>query len=98
MSAGVAPNSSDTKYPDGFVPIAVRTLRTTRADAVDLFVLREAGSQPRLYSHANSGPSDDQYAELLSSGVENLYVRSRDFAHFSNQLLDSIDAILQAPL
>lgn len=98
MSGGIVLIGLDANCPGGFVPIAVRTLRTTHADAVDLFVQYEAGTQPRLYSRADHGPSDDQYAELLSGGVENLYVRSRDFAHFSNQLLDSIDAVLKEPL
>jgi hypothetical protein len=98
MSESVPLNAPDANCPGGFVPIAVRTLRTTRADAVDLFVQYEAGTQPRLYSRADHGPSDDQYAELLNGGIESLYVRSRDFPAISNQLLDSVDAILKEPL
>jgi HD-GYP domain-containing protein (c-di-GMP phosphodiesterase class II) len=98
MSESVPLNAPDAKCPGGFVPIAVRTLRASRADAVDLFVQYEAGTQPRLYSRADHGPSDEQFAELAAAGVENLYIRSRDFASFSNQLLDSVDSILKEPL
>jgi HD-GYP domain-containing protein (c-di-GMP phosphodiesterase class II) len=98
MSESVPLNGADAKCPGGFMPIAVGTLRTTRADAVDLFVQYDAGTQPRLYSRADHGPSDEQFAELLAAGIENLYVRSRDFATFSNQLLDSVDSILKEPL
>ncbi len=98
MSAIVPLSGPEVKCPAGFVPIAVRPLRASHADAVDLFVQYETGTQPRLYSRADHGPSDDQYAELVSGGIENLYVRSRDFAAISNQLLDSVDSILKEPL
>ena len=81
----------------GFVPIQVSTLRTTRADAADLFIQYERRSEPRLYCRAGSRPDEGQFAELAAAGVANLYVRGSDFASFSNDLLDSIDALLKEP-
>jgi hypothetical protein len=82
----------------GFVPVPVRTLRTTRADAVDLFMQYESSDEPRLYCRAGTSPDAGQFAELATTGVENLYVRSADFANFSNDLFDSIDTLLKQPL
>ena len=82
----------------GYVAVQVRTLRSTKIDAVDLFMQYEADGEPRLYCKAGSHPDEAQFAELDSAGVENLYVRSGDFASFSNNLYESIDSILQEPL
>jgi HD-GYP domain-containing protein (c-di-GMP phosphodiesterase class II) len=79
----------------GFVPVQVRALRTTKSDAADLFVQYEPDAEPVLYCRAGSSPSDQQFAELASSGVENLYVRSSDFSNLSNDLLTSLDSILK---
>jgi HD-GYP domain-containing protein (c-di-GMP phosphodiesterase class II) len=82
----------------GFVPVQVRTVRATKADAVDLFLQYEPASEPRLYCRAGNRPDEGQFAELATAGVENLYIRSGDFASFSNDLLDSIGALIKEPL
>src|SRR6187399_3313627 len=82
----------------GFVPVQVRALRTTRADAVDLFMQYESSDEPWLYCRAGTSPDAAQFAELATAGVENLYVRSADFASFSNDLFDSVDTLLKQPL
>ncbi|HEX3601479.1 MAG TPA: HD domain-containing phosphohydrolase [Lacipirellulaceae bacterium] len=76
----------------------VRTLRATRAEAVDLFVQFEPGVQPRLYCRAGCRPEESQFTELVASNVENLYIRSGDFGSFSTDLFDSIDRLLKEPL
>lgn len=81
-----------------YVPIQIRTLRTTKSDAVDLFVQYEASTEPRLYCRAGDRPSDSQFAELSTAGIENLYVRGSDFAMFSSNLMDSIDGLIKDPL
>ena len=82
----------------GFVPVQVRTLRSTKADAVDLFMQYEPSEEPRLYCRAGTSPDAGQFVELAKAGVENLYVRSADFAQFSNDLLESIDVLIKEPL
>jgi HD-GYP domain-containing protein (c-di-GMP phosphodiesterase class II) len=94
-------NSATVATPSGlagFVPVQVRTLRSTKADAADLFMQYERGGEPRLYCRAGSRPDDRQFDELAAAGVENLYVRAGDFGTFSNSLLESIDSLLKEPL
>jgi HD-GYP domain-containing protein (c-di-GMP phosphodiesterase class II) len=82
----------------GFVPIQVRTLRTTLADAVDLFIQYEPDTEPRLYCRAGSQLDEEQIATLAAGGIANLYVRSGDFATLSYDLLASVDSLLKNPL
>jgi HD-GYP domain-containing protein (c-di-GMP phosphodiesterase class II) len=79
----------------GFAPVHVRTLRSTKANAVDLFIHYEIGSEPRLYSRAGTCPDDAQFSELKAAGVESLYVRDEDFADLSNDLLESFERVLK---
>jgi len=82
----------------GYVAVQVRTLRSTKIGAVDLYMQYESDEQPRLYCKAGGHPDESQFAELDIAGIENLYVRNADFASFSNHLYDAIDSILQQPL
>ena len=95
MSAAATVTEQTPNVLAAFVPVQVRALRTTRSDAADLFVQYEPDTEPVLYSHAGSSPSDQQFAELASGGVENFYVRNSDFANLSNDLLASLDSILK---
>src|SRR4029078_7067017 len=79
----------------GFVPVQVRTLRSTKVDVVDLFVQYEAHFEPVLYSRPGSHSDEQQFSELAQAGVESLYVRSGDFANLSNDLLESLESILK---
>jgi HD-GYP domain-containing protein (c-di-GMP phosphodiesterase class II) len=79
----------------GFVPVQVRTLRSTKTDAADLFVQYEPQAEPVLYCRAGSHPDEQQFAELTEGGVENLYVRSDDFCNLSNDVLASLDSLLK---
>jgi HD-GYP domain-containing protein (c-di-GMP phosphodiesterase class II) len=79
----------------GFVPVHVRTLRSTKTDATDLFVQYEPNTEPVLYCRAGNCPDEQQFAELAESGVENLYVRSDDFSNLSNDVLTSLDSLLK---
>jgi HD-GYP domain-containing protein (c-di-GMP phosphodiesterase class II) len=81
-----------------FVPVQVHALRTSRSKAVDLFVRFESDDEPRLYCRAGSFPDAQQFSELAEAGVEQLYVRSGDFARFSNGILETLDTILHEPL
>jgi HD-GYP domain-containing protein (c-di-GMP phosphodiesterase class II) len=82
----------------GYVAVQVRTLRSMKLGAVDLFIQYESDEQPRLYCKAGEHPDEAQFVELDSAGVQNLFVRNADFASFSNHLYDTIDLILQEPL
>jgi len=79
----------------GFVPVAIQTLRTSKADAVDLFVQYEPNCEPVLYTRSGCCPNDEQFAELADVGVESLYVRNDDFFNFSSNLMESLEVLLQ---
>lgn len=91
------PSSTITRGTE-FVPVPLNTLRSSRVDAVDLYLQYEAGAEPRLYSRAGSRPDKSQFAELTAAGVQHLFVRGVDFTTFSNDLLDSVDELLKEPL
>lgn len=90
-------NSTTTRGAE-FVPVPLSTLRSSRVDAVDLYLQYTSGSDPRLYSRAGSRPDEAQFAELTAAGVQHLLVRGADFTTFSNDLLDSVDELLNEPL
>jgi HD-GYP domain-containing protein (c-di-GMP phosphodiesterase class II) len=79
----------------GFVPVHVRTLRSTKAEATDLYVQYEAQADPVLYCRAGSSPDEQQFAELAAAGVENFYVRSDDFCNLSNEVFASLESLLK---
>jgi HD-GYP domain-containing protein (c-di-GMP phosphodiesterase class II) len=79
----------------GFVPVHIRTLHSTKTDAVDLFVQYEPQAEPVLYCRAGSRPDEQQFAELADGGVENLYVRSDEFSNLSNDVLASLETLLK---
>ena len=79
----------------GFVPVQVRTLRSTKTDATDLFVQYEPHVEPVLYCRAGSRPDEQQFIELAEGGVENLYVRNEDFSLLSNEVLTSLESVLK---
>lgn len=98
MSVAATVNEPIASPLAGFVPVQVHTLRSSKAEAVDLFVQYDSNSEPRLFCRAGSHPDEQQFAELQEAGVENLYVASADFHSFSNDLLNSLESILQEPL
>ncbi len=95
MNATLAANGQVTNPLNGFVPVQLRTLRTTAANAADLFVQYESQCEPMLYSRAGSSPDEEQFAELEAAGVEYLYVRNDDFYRFSSDLMESLASLLQ---
>jgi HD-GYP domain-containing protein (c-di-GMP phosphodiesterase class II) len=95
MNATITPSDQVANPLGGFVPVQLRTLRTTRADAADLFVQYELQGQPMLYSRAGTRPNEDQFTELEEAGVESLYVRNDDFFAFSSDLMESLASLLQ---
>ena len=95
MSAMTADKEKAANPLAGFVPVQVRTLRSTKVDSCDLFVQYEPQCEPVLYSRAGSHPEEQQFAELAEAGVENLYVRSGDFGNLSKELLESLESILK---
>jgi HD-GYP domain-containing protein (c-di-GMP phosphodiesterase class II) len=95
MSATITANDQAVNHLAGYVPVQLHTLRTTRADAADLFVQYEPHCEPMLYSRAGSRPNEQQFAELEEAGVESLYVRNDDFYTFSSDLMDSLESLLQ---
>lgn len=95
MSDTLTVNQQGDNPSTGFVPVRVCTLRASQANAVDLFMQYEPATQPRLYCRAGSRPDEQQFGELEAAGVEHLYVRSGDFPNFSNDLLESLDSLLQ---
>ena len=55
----------------------------------------EPNAEPVLYCRAGSHPDEQQFAELVEGGVENLYVRSDDFGNLSNNVLTSLESLLK---
>jgi len=78
----------------GFVPVQIRTLRSTKAVSADLFVQYEPQTEPVLYCRAGCHPDQQQFAELEETGIENLHVRNGDFSNLSNELLGSLESLL----
>jgi len=78
-----------------YVAVRVKTLRTIGGVAADLFVQYEPRSTPVLYCRAGHMPDAQQFTELEAVGVENLYVRTADFATFSDGLLDSLETVMR---
>ena len=95
MSATATATEQASNSLAGFVPVHVRTLRSTKTDATDLFVQYESHAEPVLYCRAGSRPDEQQFAELADGGVENLYVRSGDFSVLSNDVLSSLESLLK---
>jgi HD-GYP domain-containing protein (c-di-GMP phosphodiesterase class II) len=79
----------------GYAPVQVHVLRSTGANAADLFVQYEPHLEPVLYCRAGSHPDEQQYKELAEAGVESLYVRNGDFATLSNDMYQSLDSLLK---
>src|SRR3954471_3355229 len=79
----------------GFVPVPIPTIRALRADTADLYVQYAANNEPTLYCRMGSHPDPQQFAELAVSGLECLYVAGNDFSKFSDNLLASLESILQ---
>jgi len=79
-----------------YTPVQIDVLRWTGATSVDLFVSSDDGREPILFHRAGTDISADQLAELKGSGLENLLVRSGEFAALSGEVLGSLEAVLQA--
>src|SRR5689334_3464064 len=94
MSAIAIP-SEKVNGTAGFVPVPIHTIRALRADTADLYVQYVTNQEPTLYCRTGSHPDQQQYAELAEAGVEFLYVASGDFTDFSNNLLASLESLLQ---
>ena len=62
------------------MPVQVSTLRTTKVDAVDLFMQYEAGQEPRLYCRAGTRPDSNDFTKLAAQNVSCLFIRGADFA------------------
>jgi HD-GYP domain-containing protein (c-di-GMP phosphodiesterase class II) len=93
MNAIAAP-SETVNCATGFVSVPIHTIRALRADTADLYVQYVPSQEPTLYCRAGSHPDQQQFTELAGSGVECLYVSSDDFSNFSNNLLTSLESIL----
>jgi HD-GYP domain-containing protein (c-di-GMP phosphodiesterase class II) len=97
MPSSIATNQPNADLLAGFVPVQVRTLRSTKADAVDLYLRYEFESEPRLYTRAGTRPDESQFEELHAAGVEHLYVRDADFPTLSSDLMGSLEQLLKSP-
>jgi HD-GYP domain-containing protein (c-di-GMP phosphodiesterase class II) len=79
----------------GYVSVQVHTLRSISTAAVDLYVQYAPHSEPLLYCRAGWPLEAEHFIELQKAGVEQLYIRSGDFCNFSNDLLESLESLLQ---
>src|SRR5262245_46029982 len=95
MSATIVKEAEVANLLAGFVPVQVQTLRSTKANAADLFVQYNTQSEPVLYCRAGHHPDEQQFAELQNASIENFYVRKADFNDLSNNVLELLDSILQ---
>ncbi len=95
MSIASALLPQSDRLPYTFVPVQVEVLRWFGAVGVDLFTPADGGAAPLLYYRAGGPMVADRLVELQRTGVENLFVRSCDFAVLSSDLLDALENVLQ---
>src|SRR5690606_1446895 len=79
----------------GYVPVRPTTLHAVGRFAADLFVQYDHLQPPMLYCRAGAKLDTEHLCELQRAGVEQVYVRQGEFYEFSDDLHQSLDAILQ---
>ncbi len=95
MPVAAAEKTRSAHHAPGYMSVHVDVLRRTGTTAVDVFLLHDAHGEPVLYRQAGHPIEPDHWHDLATSGVEQLYVRDGDFAHLSNDLLDSLETFIQ---
>jgi HD-GYP domain-containing protein (c-di-GMP phosphodiesterase class II) len=79
----------------GYVATPLAALRSLSWAAADLYVRYDPHAAPTLYCPAGWPLESTRLRELASVGVSHLLVRSADFFQFSDELLQSLETLLQ---
>ncbi len=91
MSQSVATSATASE----FVRIPNCILRTLDRTSVDLFLQHDDVEVPVLYRDAGYPLSEDRAKGLVEKCGDTLFVRARDYADFSSDLVDSLEHMLE---
>src|SRR3990172_1940318 len=80
---------------DGYLPVHVAMLRHVPTAVVDIFVQTDQRRSPTLYCRAGLSLENQQLFGLAEAGVEDVYVRVKDFHDFGAHLLESVESLLE---
>jgi len=78
-----------------FVRVPTCILKTLDKTQVDLFLQHSVSEPHVLYREANYPLAQDRALELVQTCEETLFVRAKDYAQFSQDLVDSLEAALE---
>ena len=78
-----------------FIRIPNCILRTLDRTSVDLFLQHEDFEPPVLYRDAGYPLSEDRAKGIADKCRDALFVRARDYAEFSKDLIDSLEGVLE---
>ena len=89
-------NSDVSDSPlSGYVPVRIAALLSIDTTAVDLFLQYERGREPVLYCRSGARLDQQQFLDLVDSGIERVYVRRDDFHQVCNNVLEVLEKCLQ---
>ncbi len=78
-----------------FIRVPTSILRALERTCVDLFLQHDLAELPVLYCDAGYPLSGERIQDLAESDQEALFVRARDYADFSQDLSNSLEAALE---
>lgn len=78
-----------------FIRVPTCILRTLDKTCVDLFLQHDLAELPVLYCDAGYPLSEDRVTNFAEAEQEGLFVRASDYADFSQDLVDSLEAALE---
>ena len=81
-----------------FIRVPNCILRTLDKTCVDLFLQHDFDEPPVLYRDAGYPLSEDRALGIAEKCKDALFVRARDYADFSKDLVDTIEAALESDL
>lgn len=91
-------NTLHTEPTAEFVRVPTCILRTLDKTCVDLFLQYDPSEKPVLYRDAGYPLSEDRAKGLVEQCEEALFVRARDYADFSRDLVDALENTLEGEL
>ena len=79
----------------GVCTCPIAALLSIDTTAVDLFLQYERDREPVLYCRSGTRLDQQQFLDLVDSGIERVYVRRDDFYQVSNNVLEVLEKCLQ---
>ncbi len=96
MPQSLSPTTDPTASTANFIRVPYCILRTLDKTCVDLFLQYDPAEPPVLYRDAGYPLSEDRAKGLAEACEDALFVRARDYADFSHDLVESLEAALEA--